>query len=193
MRRLIILAAALAAAALIAAGCGSSGGSSTGGSTTGGGSSGAGTSSAASGGGSYGYGGAMTQSTTTRPASGGAAVVKTASTPLGTILVDGGGRTLYLFERDTTSTSTCDGACAAEWPPLTTSGRATAAGKASTARLGTTRRADGTTEVTYAGHPLYRYAGDAAPGDTHGQNIDAFGAEWYVLAPSGTAVTGHGS
>ena len=191
MRRSIPLAAALATAALVAAGCGSSNnGSST---TSGSGSAGAGASNAASsGGGAY---GAMTPSKT-QPATssgGGAATVKTASTPLGTILVDGSGRTLYLFERDTTSTSTCDGSCATDWPPLTTTGRASAAGRTQASMLGTTRRADGTTEVTYAGHPLYYYIGDGGPGDTNGQNVDAFGAEWYVLAPSGHAVKSGGS
>lgn len=188
MRRTIPLVAALAAAALVAAGCGSSSDNSS--STT----SGAASSGAATGGG-YGYGGMTTTPKTTTSGGGAtaAATVKTASTPLGTVLVDGSGRTLYLFERDTGTSSTCDGACAQAWPPLETSGAAKAAGQASASRLGTTRRSDGTTEVTYAGHPLYYYAGDGGPGSTNGQNVDAFGAEWYVLAPSGNAITGNGS
>lgn len=188
MRRSVPLAAALAAATLVAAGCGSSDSSSP--STT----SGAASSGAQTGGG-YGYGGMMTTPHMTQSGASAtaAATVKTASTPLGTVLVDGSGRTLYLFERDTGASSTCNGACAQAWPPLTTSGAAKAAGRASAARLGTTSRSDGTTEVTYAGHPLYYYAGDSGPGSTDGQNVDAFGAEWYVLAPSGNPITGNGS
>jgi len=193
MRRIVPLAAALSAAALVAAGCGSSdgGSSSTGAGASSGSAAGA---SGSSGAAAPGYGGAMTTPPAKAPASGGgAATVKTASTPLGTILVDRSGRSLYLFERDTGPRSTCAGECAVDWPPLTTSGRPRAAGKAAAGMLGTTRRADGTTEVTYAGHPLYYYVGDSGPGQTNGQNIDAFGAEWYVLGPGGAAITGHGS
>jgi len=187
MRRSIALAAGLTAAALIAAGCGSSGSGSSSPTTSGAASSGAAA-------GSYGYGGAKTAPPATAPAaSSGRATVRTATTPLGTILVDDSGRTLYLFERDTGTTSTCDGACASDWPPLTTDGRAAAGGDARAALLGTTRRADGTTEVTYAGHPLYHYAGDSGPGETNGQELDLYGAEWYVLAPSGMKVEGDGS
>jgi predicted lipoprotein with Yx(FWY)xxD motif len=191
MRRSIPLAAALATAALVAAGCGSSSNDNAS-TTSGSGSSGAASSNAASsGGGAY---GAMTPSQTQpTPTSSGPATVKTTSSPLGTILVDGSGRTLYLFERDTTSKSTCAGSCATDWPPLTTTGSAKASGQTKASMLGTTRRADGTTEVTYAGHPLYYYIGDGGPGDTNGQNIDAFGAEWYVLAPSGHAIKTSGS
>jgi predicted lipoprotein with Yx(FWY)xxD motif len=118
--------------------------------------------------------------------------VKTASTPLGTILVDDSGRTLYLWEADRTARSTCDGACAQAWPPLTTSGAARAAGGAQATLLGTVRRSDGTMQVTYAQHPLYYYSGDTAAGQTSGQNSDGFGAEWYVVTPTGAADE-HGS
>jgi predicted lipoprotein with Yx(FWY)xxD motif len=107
------------------------------------------------------------------------------SSKLGTILVDGSGRTLYLFERDTGTTSTCSGACATGWPPYTTSGAPQAGSGASASLLGTTTRSDGKTEVTYHGHPLYYFAGDAKPGDTNGQGVKAFGAEWYVLSAAG--------
>ena len=112
------------------------------------------------------------------------ASVATGRTTLGTVLVDGRGRTLYLFEKDKGATSSCYGACASVWPPLT-SAKGVAAGGLPAARLGATKRTDGTTEITYAGHPLYTYAGDAKPGQAHGQGLDQFGAEWYVLAPSG--------
>ena len=85
----------------------------------------------------------------------GAAAVLTASGELGEHLVGPNGHTLYLFEKDTGSTSTCTGACAAAWPPLMTTGAPTAGGAADAGLLGTTKRPDGTMEVTYGGHPLY--------------------------------------
>ena len=121
-------------------------------------------------------------------ASAGAAKVAVANSPLGRILVDAGGRTLYLFQQDTSTVSTCDGACATSWPPLTTTGNPEAADGVSAAELGTTNRTDGTTEVTYNGHPLYYYAGDAKPGDTTGQGLDLYGAEWNVLSPAGEKI-----
>jgi predicted lipoprotein with Yx(FWY)xxD motif len=120
--------------------------------------------------------------------SSGAASVGLASSNLGKILVDGQGRTLYLFEADEGTASTCDGACASAWPPLTTAGSPNAGSGVSASKLGTTTRGDGTSEVTYNGHPLYTYAGDSAPGQTSGQGSDAFGAEWYVLSPAGTPI-----
>ncbi|WP_371496773.1 hypothetical protein OG871_12230 [Kitasatospora sp. NBC_00374] len=120
----------------------------------------------------------------------GAAAVKVAATggELGSILVDGQGRTLYLFEADTSSQSTCSDACAAAWPPFTTTGAATAGDGATAGLLGTTKRPDGATQVTYNGHPLYYYAGDAKPGDTTGQDLNQFGASWYVLNAAGAKV-----
>jgi predicted lipoprotein with Yx(FWY)xxD motif len=115
--------------------------------------------------------------------------VRTADSDLGTVLVGAGGRTVYLFERDRGPRSTCSGACVAQWPAVTTDGAPQAGGRARTAMLGTTRRADDTTQVTYAGHPLYYYAGDGAAGDVNGQALDAFGAKWFVVSPSGTAIT----
>jgi predicted lipoprotein with Yx(FWY)xxD motif len=126
--------------------------------------------------------------TSTTPSSG--ATVKTASTDLGTILVDGQGKTVYLFERDRGPQSTCNGQCLANWPAVTADGKPQAAGGVSASKLGTSRRGDGTTQVTYAGHPLYYFAGDSSAGDTNGQGVDAFGARWYVLGSSGAAVTG---
>jgi predicted lipoprotein with Yx(FWY)xxD motif len=104
---------------------------------------------------------------------------------LGTILVDADGRTLYLFQNDKGAASTCYGACASAWPPVTTHAKAIAGTGIDAAKLGTATRKDGVNEVTYGGHPLYTYAGDAKPGDTTGQNLDQFGAEWNVLEPSG--------
>jgi predicted lipoprotein with Yx(FWY)xxD motif len=125
-------------------------------------------------------------------ASAGAVKLAVANSPLGRILVDAGGRTLYLFQQDTSTVSTCDGGCATSWPPLTTTGNPEAADGVSAAKLGTTKRADGTTEVTYNGHPLYYYAGDAKPGDTTGQGLDLYGAEWNVLSPAGEKIEASG-
>ncbi|WP_328549510.1 MULTISPECIES: COG4315 family predicted lipoprotein [unclassified Streptomyces] len=117
------------------------------------------------------------------------ATVKTATAgKLGTILVDAKGRTLYLFEADKSTQSTCNGSCAAAWPPLLTSGSPTAGGSAKSGLLGTTKRSDGKSQVTYHGHPLYGYAGDSKPGDTNGQDLNQFGAAWYVLDVSGQKV-----
>jgi predicted lipoprotein with Yx(FWY)xxD motif len=118
----------------------------------------------------------------------GAASVALANSSLGTILVDGKGRTLYLFEADKGTASACDGACASAWPPLTTAGQPTAGPGVAASKLGTAKRSDGTTGVTYNGHPLYAFSGDSAPGQTSGQGSDGFGAEWYVLSAAGNAI-----
>ncbi|MEO3847981.1 hypothetical protein ABGB09_10040 [Streptomyces sp. B8F3] len=121
--------------------------------------------------------------------SGDKATVKTASAgDLGTILVDEKGRTLYLFEKDTSTKSTCDGACAKAWPPLLTSGTPKTDGKAQSEMIGTSKRSDGKTQVTYNGHPLYRFEGDSKAGDTNGQGLDQFGAKWFVLDADGKEV-----
>jgi predicted lipoprotein with Yx(FWY)xxD motif len=124
------------------------------------------------------------------PAAGssGTGSVALASSKLGNILVDGKGRTLYLFEADKGTSSTCDGACASAWPPLATTGKPTAGSGVSASKLGTTKRADGTAEVTYNGHPLYTFSGDKAPGQTTGQGSQAFGAEWYALSAAGNTI-----
>jgi predicted lipoprotein with Yx(FWY)xxD motif len=114
--------------------------------------------------------------------------ISVASTRLGQILVDGSGRTVYLFEADKGTNSTCYNACAQAWPPVNASGAPHATGAASPALLGTTRRKDGTTQVTYAGHPLYYFIADKKPGDMNGQGLSQFGAKWYVLAPSGKKI-----
>src|SRR6266705_5898962 len=98
--------------------------------------------------------------------------VAVASSKLGRILVDGRGRTLYLFARDRNGKSVCSGACAVYWPPLIASGKPHAVAGAKASLLGTTRRADGRRQVTYRRHPLYRYAGDAQKGQTNGQGLD---------------------
>ena len=129
---------------------------------------------------------ASTATSTTRPSTAAAApVVATKKTSLGTFLVGPTGRTLYLFEADKGSKSTCNGACASAWPPLTATGKPKASGAAKMSLLGTSKRADGSSEVTYAGHPLYYYAGDSASGQTNGEGSKAFGAEWYAVTTGG--------
>jgi predicted lipoprotein with Yx(FWY)xxD motif len=112
---------------------------------------------------------------------------------LGKVLADSKGRTLYLFQKDTGPMSTCSGACATDWPPVTTTGKPTAGNGLTGSKVGTTKRSDGTKQVTYDGHPLYTYVGDQKAGDTNGQGVSAFGALWYVLSPSGSTVTAMGS
>jgi predicted lipoprotein with Yx(FWY)xxD motif len=109
---------------------------------------------------------------------------------LGQILVDGNGRTLYLFEADKGTASTCYTACATYWPPLLTGGAPVAGAGVNASLLGTTKRTDGTTEVTYAGHPLYYVVTDHNPGDATGQDVNNFGAAWYVLGTDGNKIGG---
>jgi predicted lipoprotein with Yx(FWY)xxD motif len=127
---------------------------------------------------------------TSAPAASGAVSIKTTKGDPGTFLVDSSGRSLYLFEADKSTTSTCNGACAAAWPPLTTTGAPTAGTGVKANLLGTTKRDDGKMEVTYNGHPLYYFANDSAPGDIKGQGVDAFGAEWYAVSPEGKTAEG---
>jgi predicted lipoprotein with Yx(FWY)xxD motif len=112
---------------------------------------------------------------------------------LGNILVDSQGRTLYLFQKDSGTMSSCTGACAAAWPPLRVNGQPTVGSGANAAMVGTTTRSDGNPQVTYNGHPLYLYSGDQNPGDTNGQGLTAFGGGWFAVSPSGNQVSGQGS
>ena len=123
------------------------------------------------------------------PSSVAAVTVETHSGPVGTYLTDGSGRTLYLFVADTGGKSACSTACAKYWPPLTTTGSPTAAGTAKAAMLSTITRADGSKQVSYSGHPLYYFAGDAAAGDLKGQGVNGFGAKWWVVSPAGASIT----
>jgi predicted lipoprotein with Yx(FWY)xxD motif len=146
-------------------------------------------------GGAYGSGGGESSTTQNaksetgggEAASGGAGVVAVSKSPeLGTaILVDSKGFTLYDFHKDKGTTSACYGACEKGWPPLTTSGAPKAMSGAQASMLGTTERKDGTMQVTYAGHPLYTFVEDAKPGEAKGNDVSAFGAQWYALKASG--------
>ena len=116
------------------------------------------------------------------------AAVATARTGLGRVVVNGSGRTLYLFEKDKRGRSACSGACATYWPPLLTHGKPVASGGAKQSLLGTIRRGDGTRQVTYAGHPLYSFALDTKRGQTKGEGLTDFGAGWDALTPSGKKI-----
>ncbi|TMR11565.1 hypothetical protein ETD86_35325 [Nonomuraea turkmeniaca] len=113
------------------------------------------------------------------------APVAIGDTKIGKILVDGEGRTLYLFERDTEGKSTCYGGCAENWPPYLTDGEPTAEEGTKADLLSTTNRKDGSEQVVYGKWPLYYYHEDKKPGDTFGHDIDEFGAEWYALQADG--------
>ena len=168
-RRPLLALAALAAVGVLAAGCASNG-------------------SGSSSGGMGGYG-----SSGTAPASGGpsgVATVSATSTSLGMILVDGSGRTLYLFEKDQPNQSACAGACAAAWPVDQSSGTPKAGSGVKASMLGTIKRSDNTTQVTYNKHPLYYFQGDSGAGQHNGQGVDAFGAKWFAVGPTGSAVSG---
>ncbi|HET8651523.1 MAG TPA: hypothetical protein VFM13_03025 [Gaiellaceae bacterium] len=118
----------------------------------------------------------------------GAARVGVANSPLGRIVADGKGRTLYLFQKDKNRRSACSRLCAKYWPPLLTHGKPVARAGAKQSLLGITRRANGSEQVTYAGHPLYRFVEDRKPGQTKGQGSQAFGAGWDVLSPAGRKI-----
>jgi predicted lipoprotein with Yx(FWY)xxD motif len=116
------------------------------------------------------------------------AKVEIAKSRLGRILVDARGRTLYLFEKDKGHASTCYGACASFWPPVTITGKPQAGRGVHAGLLSTTKRKDGKVEITYAGHPLYYFAGDMKRGDMHGQGLKQFGAGWYVVSAAGRKI-----
>jgi predicted lipoprotein with Yx(FWY)xxD motif len=107
---------------------------------------------------------------------------------LGMVLVDSEGFTVYMFAKDSGTTSACYGACAESWPPVTTTGKPTGGEGATASNLGTTKRKDGTVQVTYAGHPLYTFVDDQNPGEAKGNGSTAFGGEWNALDESGSAV-----
>jgi predicted lipoprotein with Yx(FWY)xxD motif len=165
VKRLIYALCLIAATAIVIAGCGSD---------------------SSSGGAYSGKGGGGGGKPASETSDGGDGIVSAAKVgDLGTILVDSQGLTIYDFHKDKGSKSACYDACAAAWPPLLTEGNPQAQGAADRSMLGTTKRKDGTVQVTYNGWPLYTYAGDQGPGEANGNDIDQFGAEWYALQPNG--------
>jgi len=166
-----IAIAAVLAAVLIAAGCGSS----------------------ASGSGSAYSAGPYGSAAVASARSGtGASKVSVASSRLGRIVVDGKGRTLYLFEKDNNRRSACYGQCATYWPPLLTQGMPVARPGAKQSLLGTSRRANGSQQVTYGGRPVYRFVLDRKPGQTKGEGLQDFGGGWDVVSPAGKKIESGG-
>jgi predicted lipoprotein with Yx(FWY)xxD motif len=137
-------------------------------------------------------GSASTPASTAAPSTTGGSSAATVDLHTGSgasFLTDSSGRALYLWTPDTMTTSMCSGACATAWPPLTVKGTPTAGAGATASDLGTISRSDGTKQVTYAGHPLYYFAGDKAAGQTSGEGSNGFGAPWYLVASSGQQIT----
>jgi predicted lipoprotein with Yx(FWY)xxD motif len=111
--------------------------------------------------------------------------VSAQATALGTVLVDGKGRTVYDFANDKNSTSTCNGTCAANWLFVPAPAPLPKSLPGVTGQLGTTRRSDGARQLTVSGHPVYTFVGDSAPGQTNGQGVVLNGGLWTVVSPAG--------
>jgi len=117
-----------------------------------------------------------------------AATIGVANESLGDVLVNTRGRTLYLFQKDSGTTSECNGACAANWPPLRANGSPTIGSGAKAALLASTMRSDGSRQITYNSHPLYTFVKDTKAGETNGEGLTAFGGTWYAISPAGNQV-----
>jgi len=169
-RPAVRLAVALSAAGLLAAACGGS---------SGGSNASVATSPAAT----------TTQAAANGNAAGSAVTLTTHKGPAGTYLTTSAGMSIYVFAKDTTNTSNCDNSCTVYWPPVSGSSAQTS-GAMDMAMTGTTKRSDGTTQITYGGHPLYTYVGDKKPGDTTGQGVDLNGGKWYLIGTDGKPLTG---
>jgi predicted lipoprotein with Yx(FWY)xxD motif len=174
--------ALLALLAVVVAGCGSGGSSSTSTSES--------ESSAKESASSESSAGSENKSASSESSGGPAAVMSLGHTNVGMVLVDSNGMTVYDFHKDKGTTSSCYGACEQAWPPVTTEGEPTVGNGASASKLGTTKRKDGTMQVTYAGHPLYTFVEDKKPGEAHGNDTSAFGAQWYALKGNGEEAGG---
>jgi predicted lipoprotein with Yx(FWY)xxD motif len=170
-KRSIYLGALLAViAALVIAGCGGSSSSSSSGSES---------------------GGAENASATSSEGGSGEGTIAAAEIEgLGPVLVDAEGMTVYLYTPDKGTESTCYGECEAAWPPVVAAGKPTAGEGAMSTALGTTKRKDGTMQVTYEGHPVYTFSGDSASGEANGQELDG---TWFALDEAGEAVKGKAS
>jgi len=132
---------------------------------------------------------APTTSSSGSTASATAVSISTAKGADGTYLTGASGRALYLWVADSNGKSNCSGACASAWPPLITKATPAASAGVKATDLATITRSDASKQVTYNGHPLYYFAGDSGPGTTSGQGSDEFGAKWWLVAPSGAAIT----
>jgi predicted lipoprotein with Yx(FWY)xxD motif len=169
--RLATTAACVIAAALLIAACGSSKKSSSSANTT----------------------STTAQSTTPAAPAASGVQVSLSKVPFGKVLVGPNKHTVYLFEKDKGNVSKCNGKCATVWTPLTSSGKPQAGAGLTASMLGTTKRSDGMTQVTYGGHPLYYYEDDKKAGTTEGEGSKEFGAEWYAVGANGKKVEKPGS
>lgn len=130
---------------------------------------------------------APTPSTGAKPAAGAGVALKAASSPVGQILVDAQGRTLYAFTNDVNAQSTCTGTCAEAWPPQIVDESWTVAPGLDSGIFSTSARADGTLQLMAGKFPLYYFSGDAKPGDVNGQGS---GGVWFAVTPNATTVPG---
>jgi predicted lipoprotein with Yx(FWY)xxD motif len=136
--------------------------------------------------------GSATSASAPVPTAGGG-LITAQPTSLGSILVDGKGRTVYEFANDKNGASTCTGGCAANWPFVAAPATLPTSLPGVTGQLGTTTRSDGARQVTVGGHPLYTFAGDSAPGQTNGQGVVLDGGLWTAASPAGAPITSTGS
>jgi predicted lipoprotein with Yx(FWY)xxD motif len=138
---------------------------------------------------SGGYGGGHTSAGS---AAAGGALVSVRSTPLGSILVDGAGKTIYFFAIDSPNHSACTGACLAYWPIVTAPTTIPASVPGVTAKLGSFTRPGGMKQLTIDSLPVYTFSGDSGPGMTGGQGKNLSGGLWWVVSPAGTPITSGG-
>ncbi len=140
------------------------------------------------GGGSSSTSGGSEKSASSSSEGGGMTLTGAEVSGLGMVLVDSEGFTVYEFAKDKGTTSSCYGTCEEGWPPVSTKGAPTAGEGAMSSQLGTTKRKDGSLQVTYAGHPLYTFVEDKSPGEANGNGSEAFGGLWSALNEAGSGV-----
>lgn len=124
------------------------------------------------------------------PSGGGTVVAAARVSRYGTILLDGRGRTLYVFDADRSTRSTCASDCAGTWLAVTTTSAPVAGQGADDGLLGATPRGDGSAQVLYNGRPLYYYTGDSSPGDTNGEGVHQYGGGWWLADAAGHPISG---
>jgi predicted lipoprotein with Yx(FWY)xxD motif len=132
---------------------------------------------------------AASSATSPATSAGAAMVISTKTSSAGKFLTNGSGRAVYLWVKDSHDQSMCTGSCASAWPPVTATGAVTGSGGVLSSDLGTITRSGGVKQVTYDGHPLYYYVGDTGTGTVNGQGSTGFGAYWWLVAPTGSAIT----
>jgi predicted lipoprotein with Yx(FWY)xxD motif len=137
-----------------------------------------------------GLAGFLVATSTARSANRSSATVSLRKTTLGMVLVTANGHTIYMFGKDRNDKSACSASCAQFWPPLLSRGKPTAGPGVRAALLGTTKRTNGSLQVSYNKHPLYTYVLDKRAGQTKGEGISAFGAKWHALSAKGAAIIG---